>query len=235
MASGLVFQVGETRVFTAATDTSPHSRQCPSCFVPAVTLCYNNSMRYTNPDIGSFYRSDNLGKIYYDIVLQYKPKKIIEFGTFNGYTAVAMALALDELKAGRILSYDLFEDYPYRHPTLENTKRNISKSGVSQYIELGKKDIYEWLKNPEDFDLLYVDASNTGETIEKTYEALKPRVQKGSIVIFEGGSEARDNAEWMVKYHMRKIGDTKVPYKILHQNSPSDHNPLFSLSMITKE
>jgi len=187
-------------------------------------------MRYTNPNIEcfSFYKSSDLGRTLYDAVLKYKPKKIIEFGPLNGYTTVAMAMALDELKTGKITSYDLFEDYPYKHSAMENTQKNIDASGLSEYIELKKKDFKEWLKDPEEFDLLYIDLSNTGEIIERFYEAVKPQIQKGSIVIFEGGSEERDKVEWMIKYDKKKIGDTKVPYKIINEKFPS-------LSMITKE
>jgi len=188
-------------------------------------------MRYTNPAINptiEAYRENDLGRTLYDAVLRYKPKKIVEFGPLNGYTTVAMAMALDELKNGKITSYDLFEDYPYKHSTMENTQKNVDASGLSQYIELKKKDFNEWLKNPEDFDLLYIDLSNTGEIIEKFYEAVKEQIQNGSIVIFEGGSEERDNVEWMIKYNKKKIRDSEVPYKIINPKFPS-------LSMITKE
>ena len=192
-------------------------------------------MRYTNPNIESFYRDDDLGRIYYDIVLKYKPKKIVELGTFYGYSTVAMAMALDELTSGKIVSYDLYEEYPYRHPTFTQTKRNIETSGVAQYIELRKKDFYAWIKDPEAFDLLYVDVSNTGEIIEKMYAAVRPQIQNGSIVIFEGGSPKRDAADWMTTYHMKKITDAAVPYTLIYENPPSAHNPFFALSMITNE
>ena len=35
-------------------------------------------MKYTNPKIVSSYRENNIGKTLYNLVLQLKPKKIIE-------------------------------------------------------------------------------------------------------------------------------------------------------------
>ena len=187
-------------------------------------------MQYTNPNIECFpfYKSNDLGKTLYDVVLKYKPKKIIEFGPLNGYTTVAMAMALDELKTCKIISYDLFEDYQYKHSTIKNTQKNIDSYGLSRYVKLKKKDFNEWLKNPEDFDLLYIDLSNTGEIIEKFYGAVKNQIDNGSIVVFEGGSEERDNVEWMNKYNKKKVGGTKVPYKVINWKFPS-------LSMIVKK
>lgn len=185
-------------------------------------------MQYKNPNIESSYKENNLGRTLYDIVLKYKPKKIIEFGVFNGYSVIAMAMALDEFKTGKIIAYDLFEDYQYKHSTLESIQKNIDFYGLSQYVELKKKDFNEWLKSPEDFDLLHIDISNTGEIIKRLFEAVRSKVGNGSIVIFEGGSKERDNVEWMNKYSKKKICDTKVPYKVINQKFPS-------LSMLIKE
>lgn len=57
-------------------------------------------MKYTNPDIESSYRDNDLGRTLYDLVLKYKPKKIVEHGILFGYSTVAMAQALDELGGG---------------------------------------------------------------------------------------------------------------------------------------
>jgi predicted O-methyltransferase YrrM len=44
-------------------------------------------MQYKNPtDIKSSYSQNDIGKTFYDLVLKYKPKKIVEVGTLFGYS-----------------------------------------------------------------------------------------------------------------------------------------------------
>ncbi len=182
-------------------------------------------MQYKNPDIYSSYHDNDLGRTFYDLVLEHKPKKIVEFGVLYGYSTVCMAMALDELGEGHIYANDLFEEYPFRHSSMAETQKNIDDYGVSKYVTLQKTDFDEWLKDPEEFDLLHVDISNKGDTIQRLYSALDERIQKGAIVIFEGGTEERDQVEWVTKYNCMKIVDSGVPYKVI--------NPKFtSLSML---
>ncbi len=185
-------------------------------------------MKYINPsDIESSYRENDLGKTLYDFILQYKPKKIVEIGILGGYSTIVMAQALDEWGEGHIFAYDLFEKYPFKHSSVKEVQDNMGRYSVSKYITLVQKDFYDWIKNPEDFDLLHVDISNNGEIIELLYSALKDRINNGAVVLFEGGSSERDNIEWMKKNKFKKIGETAVPFKVIDGRFPS-------LSMIKK-
>lgn len=185
-------------------------------------------MKYKNPvEIETSYRENDLGKTLYNLVLKYKPKKIVEFGVLYGYSTVAMAMALDEIGEGHIYANDLFEDYEFKHSTMPETQVNIDRYGLTKYVTLNKKNFDEWLAHPGEFDLLHVDVSNKGDTIERLYEAVKDQVERGAIVIFEGGSKERDNVEWMVKYNCKKLRDTKVPFEVIDERFPS-------LSMIKK-
>ena len=178
-------------------------------------------MKYTNPNIESSYQENDIGKTLYDAVLKYKPKKIIEFGTLGGYSAVAMAMALDEIGEGHIYGYDLFEDYEFKNSTQENTQKNINEYGVAHYVTLVRKDFETWLQAPEQFDMLHLDISNKGDTLERLYEAVKDQIKKGAIVLFEGGSEERDNVEWMKKYNQKKLRDAHVPFEVIDSRFPS--------------
>lgn len=185
-------------------------------------------MKYQNPtEIESSYVENDLGRTLYDIILKHKPKKIIEFGILYGYSTIAMAMALDEVGTGHIYANDLFENYSFKHGTIEQVQKNIDRYGLATYVTLGKKNFDEWLKQPEDFDLLHVDVSNKGDIIERLYEAVKDQIARGSIVVFEGGSIERDNVGWMVKYKCKKICDTTVPFEVVDERFPS-------LSMIKK-
>jgi hypothetical protein len=41
------------------------------------------------------------------------------------------------------------------------------------------------------------------------------------MVYFEGGSEERDNVEWMKKYNCKKIRDCDVPFEVISEKFPS--------------
>ena len=47
---------------------------------------------------------------------------------------------------------------------------------------------------------LHVDISNTGDTVRVIMEQWDPKMIQGGIICFEGGTEERDNVEWMKKY-----------------------------------
>lgn len=186
-------------------------------------------MTYKNPNIESSYRENDIGRTIYDSVIQLKPNKVIEFGCLYGYSTVAITTALKDLNNGKLICYDLWDDYKYKHSTLSQTQENIERYGLSNYVEFIKKDYNEWLMEPEEFDLLHLDISNTGDTIIKTYESLACYIQKGSVILFEGGSIERDNVEWMIKYGATSINSIKsiVNYKVINESFPS-------LSMISK-
>lgn len=178
-------------------------------------------MKYQNPDVESSYRENDLGRTLYNLVLEKKPRKIIEWGTLYGYSTIAMAMALDELGGGHITGYDLFEEYKFKHSSIENTQKNLERYGVANYVTLKKGNFDEWLKAPEPFDILHVDISNKGDTIARLYTAVKDQVASGATVVFEGGSPERDEVEWMKKYGCKKIADSGVPYRLLDARFPS--------------
>lgn len=180
-------------------------------------------MQYTNPiDVQSSYSANDLGRTFYDLVLKHKPKKIVEWGTLYGYSTIAMAMALDELGEGHIIGYDLFEKYRYNHSTLAGTQANIDRYGVSRYVTLKQGDFKEWIKNAEPFDLLHVDISNHGGTIQELYEGVRDRIAAGAIVLFEGGATGeREEIPWMVKYGFPKISESGVPYTVIDARFPS--------------
>lgn len=181
-------------------------------------------MNYIEPYIDSSYRINNIGKTLYETVLKYKPKVIVEFGVLYGYSAICMAQALDYLQnKGHIYAYDLWENYKYKHSTKKETLNTIKNHGVDKYIHLwdlyGENDIYSILKY-NDFDLVHIDISNDGEIIERCYNILK---NTNTIMLFEGGTEERDNVEWMKEYNKTPICPLKqtIKYEIINDKFPS--------------
>jgi len=180
-------------------------------------------MSYINPKIESSYYDNDLGKTIYEWVLNVKPKVVVEFGCLYGYSTVAIGMALKELGQGKLKCYDLWENYQYKHSTIQQTIENVKLYGVEDYVEFIQMDYYDWLSSPEDFDLMHLDISNTGDTILETFNKLKDKIEKGSIVLFEGGSEERDNVEWMVKYKATPINsiEPQTNYQLINSTFPS--------------
>ena len=179
---------------------------------------------YVEPvGIKSSYAKHGLGKTLYNTVLKYKPKVILEIGVLHGYSTIAMAQALTVLGEGHIYACDLWEEYTYNHGTMPDVYEALDKYGVSHYVTCHKKTLESWLANPGRVDFLHVDVSNTGDIIEKVYNVFKPQIERGATMIFEGGSEERDQVEWITKYNKRPITAVKdfVPYEILDERWPS--------------
>ena len=171
---------------------------------------------YINPDVESSYKYNNLGKTLYDWVLYEKPEIIIDFGVLEGYSTIAMALACKENRKGKVKVYDLFEDYEYNHSKFERLIKNLQEHGVMDWVEIEKRNFFDWIKNPEPFDTLHLDISNTGDIID----LLEPIRGKGTI-LFEGGSEQRDHVGWVLKYNKKPIRSSRVPFEVINPKFPS--------------
>lgn len=175
-------------------------------------------MNYSNPEIESSYQPNNLGKTLYDEVIRLKPKKVIDFGVLNGYSLVCIAQALRDLGEGKVYGYDLFEKYEYKHATQKKVIKNLKKYGIENYAQLTEKNFFDWLKENEDFDMLHVDISNTGDIIDLLWEKFKGT---GKVIIFEGGDERRDKVGWMVIYNKKPITHSKAKFTIINKLFPS--------------
>ena len=108
---------------------------------------------------------------------------------------------------GHLHSYDLFEDYPYRYGNLADVTALLEMHNVSQYVSLEKRDAFGVSKLYEDgsVDFLHIDINNDGNIFNLMMEEWTPKLRYGSIIVFEGGSEERDNIEWMKKYKRSPI------------------------------
>ena len=175
-----------------------------------------------NIEIESSYRKNDIGKTIYETVLKYKPKIAIDFGVLYGYSTVCMAKALKEIGEGKIIVYDLWNKYPYRHAVKKDFIKNMKKYNLLDVIEIKQLDFFEWLKNPVYFDFMHLDISNDGYIIEYVYNKLRSFIEDGSVIIFEGGTIERDQEEWMIKYEKTPIYPLKdkLNYEIINSNWP---------------
>lgn len=169
----------------------------------------------------SSYAEHDLGLVLQGLVMNYQPKKIVEFGVLEGYSTIAMGNALRALGHGHIIACDLWHHYDYNHVMMDVAQSNIDRAGLNDYVTLWQGDYHTWLQNPCKFDMLHVDISNDGAVIEKTLTTLAPHIEEGAIVVFEGGSKERDQVEWMKGRNLINPLQKKFGFEILDERFPS--------------
>lgn len=174
-------------------------------------------MSYTNPEIESSYKYNNLGKTLYEFVVYEKPKIVIDFGVLDGYSTVALAMGCKHNGFGKVKVYDLFEDYEYNHAQLGRLVRNLKEYGLLDWVEIEKRNFFDWVKDPEHFDLIHIDISNTGDILDIIWDNLR---DKGTV-LFEGGSEQRDKVGWVMKYNKKPINQSKAKFQVINSLFPS--------------
>ena len=145
-----------------------------------------------SPDV-----SDDVYKRYKQLltlVQAYKPKTIVETGTWNGGRAIKMAAAaLKDLDEVHYIGFDLFEDATPEVDKIEiNSKPHntvaavtqrlqqfadeVKKAGKTFTFELHKGDTKETLpacKGIKDADLAFIDGGHSLETVRNDYDLLK--------------------------------------------------------------
>lgn len=158
----------------------------------------------TEENLKSSYKTNNFGDVFYAIVRAVKPINCVELGVLHGYSTLFIAKGLKENGRGTVNTYDLFEDYPYNHSNYEDIKKFF------QYCPMVK--VHKWDANlvwedyePGSVDFLHVDLSNCGLTVKMVMDRWDSRMMQGGSILFEGGSQERDEVEWMKKYNRASL------------------------------
>jgi len=141
------------------------------------------------------------------LVRIYKPEYCVELGCLNGYSGIYTAKGLKLNKSGKLFIIDLFEKYSYNHCPIDEARENFILNKVDNRVEFICGDVFEKCKLlpiPR-IDFLHIDISNNGKILKDIFKQLYPKFTEKSIVLFEGGSEDRDNIEWMKKYKKTPI------------------------------
>lgn len=149
-----------------------------------------------------------------------RPRIAVELGVFEGFATYQIGAALKCLGSGKLYSYDLWENYEFTHCKKEIAERNLT--GLSDYVELIQRDAVDVHKDYADgtVDMLVVDLSNDGNTyieyLFNWYDKLSPQ----ALILFEGGSHARDNCQWMLEYKKPPIRQVLAthPFILSHYN-----------------
>ncbi|RLF14863.1 MAG: hypothetical protein DRJ97_05420, partial [Thermoprotei archaeon] len=90
--------------------------------------------------------------------------RVVEGGTGSG--ALASALAFFVKPYGKVYSYEVRED------VLELARKNLSKVGVIDYVELKNKDLTKGI-DEEEVDAVVLDLASPWDVVPHAYRALK--------------------------------------------------------------
>ena len=147
---------------------------------------------YKNKDI-------TYGELISTITQIVKPKKILEIGILDGYSLESFVKS----SHAEIHAFDIFEEFNGNHPDIELLNRFKQFPNVTiqygNFYNLHNKIGYS------EYDIIHIDIANTGDTFHYVMEHYLPKLSEYGIILFEGGSIARDNVEWMIKYNKSPI------------------------------
>ena len=153
----------------------------------------------------------------YDYVLSTKPKVIVEFGCSWGFNTIYMAKALKENGEGTIWTCD--NDMS----RISQVGNNLKRYGVEDIVDVNLMSYSDWLKNPYEFDLCYIDIHNHGDKLQDIFddEFFKSQIESGKKVLFEGGCKHR--SEVAVERGMSSFDNIKYKYKLLFGTESDKH------------
>ena len=118
-------------------------------------------------------------------------KKILEIGSFTGFSALSMALALPS--DGLLISLDKSPEFSIKAQSFYN-KANEKK--IKQIVKPATESLNELKDSSQRFDLIFIDADK--ENYLKYYEASMDLINKNGLIVI-------DNVLW----HGEVIDDTK--------------------------
>lgn len=129
-------------------------------------------------------------------------KRCLEIGTFTGYSALAVALALP--KAGRIVCCDVSEEWT------AIGRRFWKKAGVEKKIDLRIAPALETLKKLKGpFDFAFIDADK--ENYLAYYERCLKLLRRGGVIAVDNvlwsGEVANDGARDATTVALREFND----------------------------
>lgn len=128
------------------------------------------------------------------------PNRILEIGTYTGYSALSMAEGLAE--NGKLITIDCNDDLEH---FIQDT---LEKSELGTKIEFRLGDALEIIPELEDtFDMVFIDADKSNYI--NYYELILPKVRTGGLII-------ADNVLWSGKV-LDLANNQDLDTQVIHQ------------------
>jgi predicted O-methyltransferase YrrM len=176
-------------------------------------------------EMRSSYIKNDFGSVFRALILSHKPKLAVECGVLDGYSTFHIAHAIRFNRITRdikcpFFAYDLWEEYDYKHGDFIEVENMLEERGLGDYCNLTEGDAFEVVDifDRGSVDFLHMDISNNGDTLLKTIQVWGKKISTNGVIAFEGGSEERDNVEWMLKYDFRSIRDVLMNEPEVYEN-----------------
>jgi predicted O-methyltransferase YrrM len=150
------------------------------------------------------------GQFLGTLVRLIRAKRILEIGTFTGYSSISMALALEP--DGRIITCDVNDE------TTSIARRYAEEAGVVERIEYRTSPGLESIADLEgEFDLIFIDADKPNYL--NYYEATLPKLAPRGLMILDNTlwsgrvadpDENDDNTRAIREVNDRILDDSRV-------------------------
>lgn len=114
--------------------------------------------------------------ILYALVIAAKPRLVVEFGASFGFSTIYLASAINDLRAGRIITTELILE------KAQATEENVAAAGLEHIVEVRQGDAQATLRDIADsVDLLFLDGSN--DLYLSILQLLEPKLAENALVI----------------------------------------------------
>ena len=155
------------------------------------------------------------GRFLQTLVFATGARRVLEIGTYSGYSALSMAAGLPE--GGHIDSLELQQEHA------DVARRYVAESPYADRITVHvgpARETLEGLDGP--WDLVFVDADKTG--YDAYYEAVLPRLAPGGLIVFDnmlqGGRvvdrpDGDENTKAIVALNEKLRNDSRVTAVLL--------------------
>ena len=149
------------------------------------------------------------------LVRTLRARRVLELGTFTGYSSISMALALPP--DGRVITCDVNEE------TTEIARRYAEEAGVADRIDYRLGPALETIAGLEgELDLVFIDADKTNYA--NYYEATLPRLTRDGLMVLDNTlwsgrvadpAEHDENVEAIRSVNKRVLDDPRVDNVLL--------------------
>lgn len=157
------------------------------------------------------------GKFLEMICSMIKPKRVLEVGTFTGYSAIAMAQGLSD--GGLIYTIEINEEMEFF------INEFVAKAGLSDKIKLIIGNALEIIPSlDEEFDLVFIDADK--EQYIDYYKLAKEKLKTGGFII-------ADNVIWSGKVLNKSTKTDKETKGIVDFNAYVKNDPAVEQVMLS--